>query len=126
MTSNNTILIVDDNVEAVMVVSQMLEREGLRVFAATSGAEAIRLALEESIDVAIRIGRLDEKQGSTVRRRAGWVERILVASPELLGRLGELQHPEQLRTWPRTARASRCCRLFRAGKSSKAKRSYAS
>ncbi len=53
MTSNNTILIVDDNVEAVMIVSMMLEREGLRVFAATSGAEAIRLALEESIDVAV-------------------------------------------------------------------------
>lgn len=53
MTSPNTILVVDDNVEAVIIVTQILEREGLRVFGATSGAEAIRLALEESIDVAV-------------------------------------------------------------------------
>jgi PleD family two-component response regulator len=53
MTPANTILVVDDNVEAVLLVSRILENEGLRVFGATSGAEAIRLAVEESIDVAV-------------------------------------------------------------------------
>lgn len=53
MTPMGTILVVDDNVEAVMIVSRMLETAGLRVFGATSGAEGIRLAGEESIDVAL-------------------------------------------------------------------------
>lgn len=66
MMANNAILIVDDNVEAVMIVSQILEREGLRVFGATSGAEAIRLALEEPIDVAVVDVMMPEMNGLEV------------------------------------------------------------
>jgi DNA-binding response OmpR family regulator len=47
------ILVVDDNIEAVVIVSRLLEREGLRVFGVGSGAEALRIAAEEPIDVAV-------------------------------------------------------------------------
>lgn len=53
MTPIRTVLVVDDNIDAVMIVTRMLESEGLRVFGATSGAEALRLAVEEAIDVAL-------------------------------------------------------------------------
>jgi PleD family two-component response regulator len=47
------ILVADDNIDAVVIVSRMLERQGLRVFGVGNGVDAVRVASEESIDVAL-------------------------------------------------------------------------
>lgn len=53
MTTRGRILVADDNIDAVIIVSRVLEREGFRVFGVGGGIEAVRVAAEESIDVAL-------------------------------------------------------------------------
>src|SRR5689334_8548247 len=51
--SNHTILVVDDQQETLGSVTELLEREGHRVVAVESGAEALRVLGTEDIHVAI-------------------------------------------------------------------------
>lgn len=75
------------------VVSAFLAaHDGLRVELALNDRNVD--LLEDGIDVAVRIGRLDDS--SLVRRQVGIVRRLTVASPDYLGRRGRPQRPREL------------------------------
>jgi DNA-binding transcriptional LysR family regulator len=54
--------------------------------------------VEEHIDIAVRIGHLQDS--TLVARRIGEVRPVLCASPELVGRLGMPDHPRELSGLP--------------------------
>jgi DNA-binding transcriptional LysR family regulator len=50
--------------------------------------------IHENFDMAIRYGRIEDQE--LVMRRVGWIQRILVASPSYLRRVGPIETPERL------------------------------
>ncbi len=54
--------------------------------------------VEEGLDVGIRIGPLQDS--SLVAQRVGAIRRVVVASPQLLRRLGTPRHPQELSRLP--------------------------
>jgi DNA-binding transcriptional LysR family regulator len=50
--------------------------------------------LEEGMDLALRIGALADS--SMIATQLGWMRRVVVASPDLLDRVGEPAHPSEL------------------------------
>ncbi len=54
--------------------------------------------LEEGIDLAVRIGELADS--SMIANQVGWMRRVVVASPDLLARVGEPAAPEDLTHHP--------------------------
>jgi DNA-binding transcriptional LysR family regulator len=59
-------------------------------------SDRIANLVEEGIDLAVRIGDLDDS--SLIARRAGATRRVLVGSPAYLARRGVPRHPDELRS----------------------------
>jgi DNA-binding NtrC family response regulator len=76
------LLIVDDDTEFLEATSMLLEARGLRVTAASSGAEAIRVAREQPLDVALvdlSMPGLDgEATLAALKREHEWMEVVIL------------------------------------------------
>jgi CheY-like chemotaxis protein len=53
MSTSHRVLIVDDNVDAAMLLAELLERRGHQTFVAHDGPEALKLALANVLEVAV-------------------------------------------------------------------------
>jgi CheY-like chemotaxis protein/MinD-like ATPase involved in chromosome partitioning or flagellar assembly len=63
------VLIVDDDVQTLRLVGLMLERQGYRILAANTGAQAIHMAREEHPDVIVLDVMMPDFDGYEVTRR---------------------------------------------------------
>jgi DNA-binding response OmpR family regulator len=63
------VLIVDDDVQTLRLVGLMLERQGYRILAANTGAQAIHMAREEHPDVIVLDVMMPDFDGYEVSRR---------------------------------------------------------
>jgi CheY-like chemotaxis protein len=67
--SDATVLVVDDEPELLEIFSQWLERSGCKVFAASNGAEALKLLEVEKVDALISDIQMPLVDGITLVRR---------------------------------------------------------
>jgi CheY-like chemotaxis protein len=89
MRPKKVILCVDDNEDDCSVLKFVLSTNGYRVLSASSGAAAIGLFGEGSVDLVIAAIAMDEMTGNELFRRlksmAPWIPMVLMGDPSGLG-----------------------------------------
>jgi len=63
MLENKRVLVVDDNPDIIGALTDFLELNGCKIFAATSGREAIDIVKQTDIEVALLDVRLPDING---------------------------------------------------------------
>ena len=90
------ILLVEDDPELLMVLSQVLEAEGYRVTTAPRRRQALAVMRKGGVDLIVADSVLRGGNGNDIANRAaaGGVPVILMSgAPERIERLGEGPHP---------------------------------
>ena len=98
MRPKKIILCVDDNEQELSVLRFMLTTNGYRVFAATSGQEAIGLFTGAQVDLVLSDYAMPQMNGQQVierlKRMAPHVPMILLGDPQAMG--GEIHAADAL------------------------------
>jgi two-component system, OmpR family, response regulator CpxR len=98
MRPKKIILCVDDNEQELSVQKFLLETNGYRVLAATSGREAIEIFAETAVDLVLTDMEMPQMTGNQLIERlkliAGHVPMILLGNPQRMA--GELHLADAL------------------------------